>query len=358
MENNIKHVEIEFGYGKSFFDEGKMHKAMDSFLKVIEIAPDHPKANLYLGKIHAKRKEHDEAIRFFRASSLDEAILAEALCLEKKEDYFTSLSRYNQLVKSETTEKDIAAEAHYHIGVYYDEGLGPVLKDPNKAIECYQQSKTALAYYNMAQLYEEMDDTNKAIEAYKKAGELGEGDAYYNLGIYFDNKKMKKEALETYRKGAEECNHVDCAYAYAVSLDDEGDGEQARQFYEIAAKQGYDDAQYNLAVIEESSKNYREAKKYYELAAAQGHVQALYNIGVAYDEGSCGYPQNYNKAFLYYNRAANLGSADAYFNMGVLFQEGQGVDVDFKLAVDALKKAHDLGHPRALLQIGSIMYGS
>lgn len=65
---------------------------------------------------------------------------------------------------------------------------------------------------------------------------------------------------------------------YATGQGVKQDLKKAKYYFELAAKQGYDEAQYMLGYMYREGngvkQDYKKAKDYYEQAAAQGHKKA------------------------------------------------------------------------------------
>ena len=84
----------------------------------------------------------------------------------------------------------------------------------------------------------------------------------------------------------------------------------------------------------------------YENAAEQGHANAQNSLGIMYQLGQ-GVDVNYKKAIEWYEKAAKQGDAHAQFNVGVMYKKGRGVDVNYKKAMEWFEKAAQQGHAEA-----------
>ena len=60
-----------------------------------------------------------------------------------------------------------------------------------------------------------------------------------------------------------------------------------------------------------------------------------------------GVEQDYKKAVEWYRKAAEQGHADAQNNLGFMYYTGQGVEQDYKKAVEWYRKAAEQGHADA-----------
>ena len=102
-------------------------------------------------------------------------------------------------------------------------------------------------------------DSNKALELYHQAGELGYGEAYLNLGN---------------------------EYARGVCV--EKDRKKAIHYWELAAMGGSTyatQARYNLGVFEEQEGNWDKVLNHYMIAAGSGYKKSLEEIKELYTNG-------------------------------------------------------------------------
>lgn len=190
---------------------------------------------------------------------------------------------------------------------------------------------------NQAFLYIRNDEERKekAIYWYKRAAELGNGQAQYILG----NK-----------------------YCHKHDYDVEEDIKQAIYWYTKSADQGNADAQYALGdcytyrqYCEEP--NPTEAFKWYKKAAEQecadGKFQ--YKLGRCYERGY-GVGQNMGQALECYRKAAEQNYADAQLRLGLFYKDGEGVEKDLSQAVVWFKKAAQSDNADAMSYLGDCYY--
>jgi len=107
------------------------------------------------------------------------------------------------------------------MGLLYLNGIYPIKKDLNKAIDYFKKASTfnyAYAFNNLGKIYENKDDYQEAINNYEESASLGESWAlnklgeFYRLGIYY-SKDMKK-AFDYYNKAIESPIDNICFNAY------------------------------------------------------------------------------------------------------------------------------------------------
>ena len=97
-----------------------------------------------------------------------------------------------------------------------------------------------------------------------------------------------------------------------------------------------------------------EVVRLWEGAAEQGLAHAQFNLGIMYDQGQ-GVDVNYKKAIEWYEKAAKQGHAGAQYNLGAMYDEGKGVDGNYKKAIEWYEKAAKQGHIRLSINLG-VMY--
>ena len=212
----------------------------------------------------------------------------------------------------------------------------------------------------LASLYGIMEDYGKALMWARKAAQMEHPHACYVLGRIYD------EGLGV------EVNH-----------------KEGLKWYEKAANAGDADAQNivgNIYLLEDYVKHDKnKAFKNFQLAAAQGHVEAMGNLGNCYLEGigtdvniqsaeewlkkaaDGGFAdaqnalgnlysdiiQDYQKALEYYQMAANQGQPYGMFNLGLYYLNGIGVEANFPMADEWIRKAADAGLSEAIELINS-----
>lgn len=121
------------------------------------------------------------------------------------------------------------AEAQYHVGMLYNNGIGGASKDPKLAFEWFQKSATG----------------QDPLGAYK-------------LGCYYAGQ-----------------------FPGAAPLDPQ----QALDYKLFAAEAGYALAQYDVAVAYYRKADYIQAGKWWKLAAQQGFAPSAYNLSNWYHDG-------------------------------------------------------------------------
>ncbi len=138
--------------------------------------------------------------------------------------------------------------------------LGNVHRDLNntyKAIEAYKKAiilkpNFAVAYYNIGSIYAEQSKFDQAIKAYKNSICIHPdyAEAYCNLGIAYKNIGKFTQAIKAYRKSISIKSDVSLTHNnMGVALHDLGKFEESIQFFKkaIEIKQDFATAHHNLS---------------------------------------------------------------------------------------------------------------
>jgi TPR repeat protein len=136
----------------------------------------------------------------------------------------------------------------------------------------------------------------------------------------------------------------------------DGDDKPLLDDLTASAQRGDAGAQLSLAVRYRDGKgvdkDYPQAMHWAHIAADHGNAKAMDFIGFAYLTGR-GVEQNADVAFGYFHAAAGE-SARGAFNLGQCYFGAQGTDQDIPKALDAWKKAADMGEGRAAAEAAMV----
>jgi len=99
-------------------------------------------------------------------------------------------------------------------------------------------------------------------------------------------------------------------------------------------------------------KDMEEAKKWYLLASKSGTADGYFALGLYYYGAIT--PPDYSKALDAYKRAADLGHVVAQLNIGLHYFKGDGVEQDYLIAGKWIKMAADAGEEQALFLLGAM----
>ena len=225
------------------------------------------------------------------------------------------------------------------LGQLYQEGNG-VEKNLGKALEYYRSAAdkgSAVSMFYLGFMYFSGDGVEKNIEESKKwllkAGEAGLSYGFSNLGGLYNMSEDYSIAMEYFRKAADMGNGE--AMCQIGLLYDSGKGvakniDTANQWYLKAGEAGDSNGYLNLANNYKSAKKYDKAVSYFHKAVEMGNEDAIKEEAnfiktIADDYYSA---EDYAKALEYYCKAADLGNASAMNQLGMMYYYGLGVTKD------------------------------
>ena len=149
----------------------------------------------------------------------------------------------------------------------------------------------------------------EGIERLEKRMEVGDAHAMFNLGGYYDDgdyglPQNRDKALELYRRAGElgiAGAYYNTGIAYDTGRGVERDERKAEHYYELAAIRGHVAASYNLGVFEDHAGNWDRAIKHWLIAAGGGYSDSVKNVQQLYTEGHAT-KEDYSKALLAYQK--------------------------------------------------------
>ncbi len=180
--------------------------------------------------------------------------------------------------------------ASYALAHAYLEGRG-VEQDEQEAISLFYRSAEegfSLAFVDLAKIYHQRGDFQKASENYLIAIDRSVEEAYFSSAGFFYEQKQYSRSLQLYRLAAKE-----------------GDAEAS-----------YRAAQFYLRGVGAPADN-EVAADYLRQAASSGHARALLQLGLMYKQG-LGVAKDAEQAMFYFQEALEKGSKKAKLHLGIL----------------------------------------
>jgi TPR repeat protein len=243
---------------------------------------------------------------------------------------------------------DKAAHMHYkpaikHCISLYEQG------------HTYVQKRSQLYLDEMAFHYLELLAKTKDVEALIKVAK-----AYETGKTYLSANHQK--AFEYYRI-LHELDEIDGylglgkSYLYGLWVDK--DYQKAKDYLEIASSRNNVEAKTLLGDIYRHGygvkADYNLAKEHYLGAAEANHVDALINLSLLHYRNQI---KNANplQALTYINRAVEMESPKAYFWKGLYHELGIGVDKNIEEAMQAYKRAIQLGNNASRYKLANLLY--
>ncbi|SMG12864.1 Tetratricopeptide repeat-containing protein [Marivirga sericea] len=211
--SDLKVQELWGGFvneGSEAYSAQKYEDAVKAFDKALLVIPDDTTATLYAGVASQQLQNNQDALKYYyRLLDLDyhsEDIYGSIISIERygNEDMEKALEM-TRIAKEKFPENDTFEKQE--INLLINSGQVDVAKDRiNDAIE--KDPNNANLYFNLGYLYEQLEQPDKAEEAYLKAIEIDPDylDANFNYAVYYYNKaadllaKARDMDLQTYRK--------------------------------------------------------------------------------------------------------------------------------------------------------------
>lgn len=130
--------------------------------------------------------------------------------------------------------------------------------------------------------------------------------------------------------------------------------DEAYNWFEKSAEQGFAASQYMLGLKNEMYNQYDEAFEWYSKAAEQGFELAQTKLGIAYEFG-IGCEQDFKNAALWFGVAAEAGDSEAQYYLGELYYFGDGVEQNNDEAAEWFKFAAEQGNESAQALLTKIL---
>lgn len=292
---------------------------------------------------------------------------------------------------------DCVFNARIIISEVYDDGVGGVEQDYDKAMELHklnaEEDGSAASCINVGRRYylgigmekdyaeavtwfekaAELGDTNwlgrcylygngverdygKAMElflqAVKSSGRdmtTGSKEAYWYIGYMYERgygvQKDYATALDWYLQGVEDGSPGCMTKAGDFYLDGKGtekDVDRAIELYKMAAKLDSSEACAKIGDLYQwgngVEKNMDTAIAWYEQGAELGSAKCMDSLGWIYLD-TPGIEHDYDKARAYFEQGAELGYQDCFERLGYMYKHGFGVEKDPDKAADYYKVA-------------------
>lgn len=147
------------------------------------------------------------------------------------------------------------------------------------------------------------------------------------------------------------------AHCFILGLGTEKNEALGIQYYQLAAQQGHAEAEFRIAgyyISGGSSLVPKNEVMGYELLkrAAKQYSKAQYALGQCYEHGN-GVEKDFKKAIEYYTLAADQNNAEASYELATCYKDGEIVEKDPKKAFKYCKLAADQKNDAALNTLGN-----
>ncbi|MBN2039116.1 MAG: tetratricopeptide repeat protein [Spirochaetes bacterium] len=190
--------------------ERKDYSFAEKYLRMaVSINPEDPAARYNLGIVYLKINKPDNALIEF--SKAEELGRNDEMLLESLGDTYYDLNEYDKSIETfnrllDTNRRNIRVLSRL-AEVYHKKG------DPEKAFDLYKRitviepatENARVAYINMANILDDMGQSEEAINTYNKALTIDENDdsTLYNMGIAYKNAGKPELAVQSWKKAWE-----------------------------------------------------------------------------------------------------------------------------------------------------------
>ncbi|TAK84829.1 MAG: hypothetical protein EPO20_13390 [Betaproteobacteria bacterium] len=238
------------------------------------------------------------------------------------------------------------------MGVMSQRGLGTA-PDEAKALAWYR--KAAEAGDRRGASLAGLPVTYTAPSIAEQA-ERGDARAQHNLAAQLERGKKYDEAFQWYERAARqgfEASAMNLAQMYEKGLGVKEDRAEAQKRYRALAAQGNGEARYRFARLAAAAGQYDEAVKAFERSVREDDYRAMLDLGELYEQGH-GVQKDVKRALALYERAAER-SRWARFKLGALYVAGEGIPKDYAKAHQWFRRSAADGNAAARNNLG-VMY--
>jgi TPR repeat protein len=189
--------------------------------------------------------------------------------------------------------------------------------------------------------------------AMAEMAQKGNAREQFNLAARLEREKKYDEALQWYNRAAAQGfqpAELNLAQMYEKGIGVAADKGEARRRYRRLASLGDGEARYRAASLAAAAGDYGEAIALYERAVRENDWRAMLDLGQLYENGR-GVPRDLARAVALYERAE--GSPWAHFKLGVLYLEGgENLPRDYAKARGWLQRSAGEGSAGARNNLG------
>jgi tetratricopeptide (TPR) repeat protein len=238
-------------------------------------------------------------------------------------------------------------EKYYDIASFLYYKKGDVVKSIEYAIKLYDITPSSERAMQIASMYEEIDNFNRAIQYYKLAVSHDCYDAYLNLGLLYSNMGNDTEAEKNFKLGIK--HDVEKSYNALATLYYKADRlEEGAKILENAIERGvvFKGLKNNLALIYHKQNRMSKAATILNDAVQEGNTDAYISLGIM---ELIKEEPDFDAAKELFLKAIHGGNVNGYHHLGQLYLEYDMIEESEKCLLEGYAKedpdsAHLLGH--------------
>lgn len=322
--------------------------------------PNQSPENIYQKALTYHKSDSNIYFLLLIASADRDYVPAQQLLSYEYINDMLKIQNYNVSLPLFDLDKEFAYSC-YCLGKNYEKGFC-VEKNINTAISFYEKAvnkNLCHAIYDLAEIYRNQQNYQKAYELHMMAFEQGYAHSINAIGIMYNNgiyvQKDNNKAIELYLKAIEKdfpCAMHNLAHLYLY--DKEYQNYQQAFKYASMSKNRYYKSVHLLGIMYRDGKGTEQnSKKAFDLlsaAASWGISESMVAVGYMYYSGQHIY-KNYDKAFEWFSKAADNGT-NAMHMMGIMYYHGQGTEQNYRKALEIFQKLADAGEKSSIRALG------
>lgn len=359
IEINSDDEDLWYSLGNCYSENKEYNKAIESFLKAIEINSENEKTWNNLGASYSENKQYEKAIlAYLKAIEINPD---DEIAWSNLGYLYNDIEKYDEAINAHLKAIEIKpddGELWFDLGYSYSN-----TKQYIKSIEAYCKyleinPEYEPAWFNLGNSYLELKQYEKAIEAYEKAINLKpeDEDAYFNLGNAYLDVGLYDKAIATNLAAIKiNPNEVEFWNSLGVAYSDVNQYENAINAFLNAIKTKSDDQRlwFNLGNSYGKIKQHENAINAFLKAIefVPEDSGCWNNLGNVYYEARL-----YDEAISAYLKAINIESkVEGYwYNLANSYNKIS----QYEKAIDAYNKAIELNpsRPEVLNNLGIIYY--
>jgi tetratricopeptide (TPR) repeat protein len=239
--------------GQAYLLLGKINEARADLKEIVKLSPNSSSAYANLARVELVAKNTTDALNLFeKAFSIDkknfDALNGIISVYKQQKQLAQAQQRLDQVLAENTNQKDVAASLHYLKADVFtaEKNVASAQAELQKSIE--SDSEYFPAYSAYAAILINQNQTDQAIEQYKKVLEKKPSAAVYSLiGMLEDARQNLDEAEKNYRKALEITPESPIAannLAWLIAWYDKGNLDEALQLAQTTVNKNSNTAGY------------------------------------------------------------------------------------------------------------------
>ncbi|ELP6119075.1 TPA: sel1 repeat family protein [Vibrio vulnificus] len=332
----LKVISLSILMGISFHSTANELRPV-SFGELVETNASLPSVQLYIAEQAEDKGDYSKAVKHYKRAietGIEQASHNVANLL--KEGHLNGGAQIEAIKITEQISKNDPEMSIFLANLYLHHESGEYEKNAFQWLNNAARLKSVKAYYPLAKLIFE-----------KKGG----------ANLHYSD----TNAAQLLKMAAESDKNPVAAYEFANILREgnllQPNDQQARKFYQLAVKNGYEEASYQLGYMSEMGiggpVDIEVAIQNYNIAlTTPTRTEALYRLARIYMYGTSGEAVDFVRGRTLLKRAADEGSSEANYKLGMMYFTGtEGYAMNVKKGLEHLNRSSELGFRLATMKL-------